>query len=68
MPCTERGQFVAKLPKQRVDELVHGGKGKHFDPGHGRLMKEWIAFKGEKGKWVELAEEAYAFVKAGTVS
>jgi hypothetical protein len=19
------------------------GKGKHFDPGHGRLMKEWIA-------------------------
>ncbi len=35
-----RGQFVAKLPRQRVDELVNSGKGKRFDPGHGRLMKE----------------------------
>ena len=33
-----KGKFVAKLPKERVDELVSGGKGEYFDPGHGRLM------------------------------
>jgi TfoX/Sxy family transcriptional regulator of competence genes len=61
-----RGQFVAKLPKERVHELVSSGKGKRFDPGHGRLMKEWIAFVGEKQRWVEFAKEAYDFVKKGS--
>jgi hypothetical protein len=36
-----KGRFVAKLPRGRVDELVSGGSGEYFDPGHGRLMKEW---------------------------
>ena len=44
-------------------ELVSSGKGKHFDPGHGRVMKEWIAFTGEKDRWVEFAREAYEFAK-----
>ena len=61
-----RDQFVVKLPKLRVDELVSGGKGKHFEPGPGRVMKEWIAFKGEKQNWMRYAQEAYDFVKAGT--
>ena len=60
-----RGKFVAKLPKQRVDELVSSGQGKHFDPGHGRLMKEWIAMNDGQGNWIELAKEAYDFVKQG---
>jgi hypothetical protein len=60
-----RGKFVVKLPKQRVDELVSAGNGVHFDPGHGRLMKEWIAMEAGKGDWVELAKEAYRFVKQG---
>src|SRR5262245_50666980 len=38
-----RGEFVAKLPKARVDVLVSAGAGKRFDPRRdGRLMKEWI--------------------------
>jgi hypothetical protein len=37
-----RKQFVTKLPKVRVDALVGAGVGKNFDPGHGRLMKEWV--------------------------
>lgn len=61
-----REQFVVKLPKQRVDEMVSSGRGKRFDPGHGRLMKEWLALKGAKESWVDLAREAYEFVKAGT--
>lgn len=60
-----RGKFVAKLPKLRVDQLVEQGVGERFDPGHGRRMKEWIAIAGRKAAWVELAREAYQFVKRG---
>jgi TfoX/Sxy family transcriptional regulator of competence genes len=60
-----RGRFVTKLPKQRVDELVSGGVGERFDPGHGRLMKEWISIESRTETWVEFAREAYKFVKAG---
>jgi len=58
-----KGKFVAKLPKKRVDELVRLGKGENFDPGHGRLMKEWIALDGGTTSWVELAREAHRFVR-----
>lgn len=59
-----RGKFVAKLPKDRVDELVRAGKGKYFDPRRdGRLMKEWIELSGTKPAWIELAREAHRFVK-----
>jgi hypothetical protein len=37
-----RKQFVAKLSKSQVDALVSAGARKRFDPGHGRLMKEWL--------------------------
>ena len=60
-----RNKFVAKLPMSRVDELVAGGEGDRFDPGHGRLMKEWVALGDGKRDWVELAREAYEFVKRG---
>lgn len=61
-----KGNFVAKLPKARVDELVQSGKGVYFDPRHdGRLMKEWVVFTGATRSWVEIAREAHAFVKGG---
>jgi hypothetical protein len=59
---SSKGVFVAKLPKARVDELVGRGEGAYFDPGHGRLMKEWIAFGEASSSWVALAKEARAFV------
>jgi TfoX/Sxy family transcriptional regulator of competence genes len=58
-----RGQLVTKLPKSRVDELVASGRGERFDPGHGRLMKEWIAIRSSEAEWVTLAQEAFAFVR-----
>jgi len=58
-----RKQFVAKLPKSRVDALVSAGAGKRFDPGHGRLMKEWFVAGDAAPNWVELAKEAYDFVR-----
>jgi hypothetical protein len=39
--CT-RGEVVVKLPAERVDELIAAG-GRRFDPGHGRLMREWVS-------------------------
>jgi hypothetical protein len=63
-----RGQFVAKLPKPRVDEIVAAGQGVYFDPGHGRLMKQWVALAGRQGSWVALAQEAHAFVAAERAS
>jgi len=58
-----RGRFVVKLPKERVDEFVSAKKAKRFDPGHGRVMKEWASFKDGEDEWVSLAREAYQFVK-----
>jgi hypothetical protein len=58
-----KGQFVVKLPKERVRELVATGIGKYFDPGHGRLMKEWLALEAGTASWLDLAKEAYQFVK-----
>jgi hypothetical protein len=58
-----RGSLVVKLSKQRVDELVAAGVGRYFDPGHGRLMKQWISVGLGRAPWVELAKDAYVFVK-----
>jgi hypothetical protein len=60
---SSKGKFVVKLPKECVDELVASGKGEYFDPGHGRVMKEWVAVGSGGASWVQLAREAYAFVK-----
>jgi len=57
-------RFVAKLPKTRVDELAAQGIGTRFDPRkNGRVMKEWIVV-GDEARWLELAREAYRFVRA----
>lgn len=60
-----KGRFVAKLPRSRVDELVTAGHGEHFDPGHGKLMKEWVSVPSGKASWLTLAREAHRFVKGG---
>jgi hypothetical protein len=58
---SSQGKLVAKLPAERVDELIRLGKGERFDPGHGRLMKEWFATE-TSSLWGKLAREAYVFV------
>jgi len=57
------GRFVVKLPNQRVSELLALGKGERFDPGHGRLMKEWlVVYSTSQTEWLSLAQEAKHFV------
>lgn len=58
-----RGRLVVKLPKERVDEMLSAGRAERFNPGHGRLMKEWASFRSGESDWVRLAREAYDFVK-----
>jgi TfoX/Sxy family transcriptional regulator of competence genes len=58
-----KGELVVKLPKHRVAQLVASGDGAPFDPGHGRLMKEWVTSPLRNfGGWEQLADEALQFV------
>lgn len=57
-----RGRLVVKLPRARVDSLVAQGLGDRFDPGHGRLMKEWLSLRGHEPDWRALMAEAKDFV------
>jgi len=61
---TSKGTFVVKLPKARVDGVVASGAGQRFDPGHGRVMKEWLVVESAPAGWLPLAREALAFVGA----
>ena len=60
-----RGELVVKVPRQRVAELIRQGTGRPFDSGKGTPMKEWVSLPESAGEtWVELAEEAYTFVRS----
>ncbi len=56
------GNLVVKFPRGRVDELIASGHGERFDPGHGRLMKEWVVVEPTAEEdWLTLAREAMEF-------
>jgi TfoX/Sxy family transcriptional regulator of competence genes len=58
-----KGELVVKLPAARVAELLAADVGTSFDPGHGRLMKEWVAIaSGTASEWIAYAREAQAFI------
>jgi|SRR5882672_10484600 len=58
-------RLVVKLPRARVDELVAAGDGEPFDPGHGRVMKEWLSLDpSSELEWLPLAKEAMSFVRS----
>ena len=59
-----RGELVLKLPRSKVDELVGGGEGTHFDAGKGKPMREWFVLSSKsKEDWLPLAREAMTFVR-----
>jgi hypothetical protein len=60
-----RDELVVKLSKDLVEQLVASGTGVRFDPGHGRLMKEWVSVPARHGRdWDHLATEALQFVRS----
>jgi hypothetical protein len=58
---TSKDAFVVKLARERVAELVEQGRGRYFDPGRGRLMREWLEVTTAKRMWLSLAKEALEF-------
>jgi hypothetical protein len=58
-----KDRLVVKLPVARVSELAEEGVGERFDPGHGRIQKEWLSVTGsDSERWRALATESEAFV------
>ena len=59
-------EVTVKLPMARVDELVGRGVGARFQPGHARVMRQWLTVpSAHAGAWEDLAEEAFDFVVGG---
>ncbi|MHA1110158.1 MAG: hypothetical protein ACTSRE_03610 [Promethearchaeota archaeon] len=57
-------RFIAKLLKGRVTELIDLEMGLPYDPGNGKIMKEWVIIPSEiSERWIEFASEAKEFVK-----
>lgn len=53
------GRLVVKLVAERVHELKRSGVGTPFDPGHGRVMREWVSVPDRADvDWLELSREA----------
>jgi len=61
---SSKGQFVVKLPRDRVADLIRLGQGQYFDTGRDRVMKEWLAVIGDSASWLGLAREAHRFAMA----
>ena len=60
------GDFVVKLPRAKVDDMVSEGVGHRFDANKGRPMKEWLVVDPDEddARWVALGKEAFAYVEA----
>ena len=56
------GRLVVKLDRKRVDALVASGSGTNFDPGHGRVQKEWLDVESDSGETWPPATESETFV------
>ena len=55
--------LVVKLPRECVMALIAAGQGQRLDPGHGRVMHEWLTLAPAcDDAWLPLAREALAFV------
>lgn len=58
-----KGRVVFKLPIERVEEIIASKKGVYFDPGHGRISKEWVAITPRtESECINIAKEAKNFV------
>jgi len=57
-------KLVVKVNEERAAELRAAGKAEAFEPGHGRLMKQWVAVSRDaKVDWLKLSREALDFVR-----
>ncbi|HEX7927154.1 MAG TPA: hypothetical protein VF678_06150, partial [bacterium] len=57
--------LVVKLSKERTDALVAAKVGKYFEPGTGRVMKQWLTVTNPKADWLAIVMEAHAYAESG---
>ena len=56
-------RLVVKLPAARVTALVDAKQGERYDPGDGRLQREWFVVASSASEdWERFAIEAEAYV------
>ncbi len=55
---SSKDNLILKLPENRVDELISSGEGTRYDPGRGKIRKEWLAVKPTRSTSLRLAKEA----------
>ncbi|WP_341678247.1 hypothetical protein [Niveibacterium sp. SC-1] len=61
--CASAGDFVLKLPPDRVVALIAAGEGTPFETAPGRVMKAWICLApATEDRTLALAREALAYV------
>ena len=54
--------FVVKLQKERGAELLQSVDGQPYDPGNGKIMKEWVIIPEEHSeRWMDYTLEAKQF-------
>jgi len=57
-----RGSLVVKLPRVVVADLVASGRGVPFDPGQGRLMREWVEVPDKRvEEWPAFVRQAFDY-------
>lgn len=50
------------MPKTRVTELLESKVGLPYDPGNGKIMKEWVIIpETNSNEWIEFAKEGKDF-------
>ena len=58
-----RGELVVKLPSDRAAAMVERLEGRPFEPGTGRVMREWVSVPVERAdSWTRLVDEAFRYV------
>ena len=62
MPEYRTGDLVVKLPRERVDELIHAGTGLAFAPAK-KVFREWVQVpERDEALWSTLLAEGFEFV------
>ena len=57
-----QNDITVKLPKNRVAELLASGEGLPYDPGNGKIMKEWVTIPLKTSKkWMAFVKEGMKF-------
>ena len=56
-----KGDLLLTLPTERVEALIAAGRGLPYDPGTGKVMKNYVLIPAAKKRsWIKLCEEAAA--------